>query len=61
MIRRFFHLLFGLCFAWIGVLVWNWDYVTSTEGVGPIIVIGAIPLAFVFVLSYLIGQYIDLF
>ncbi len=61
MIRRLFNLLFGLCGAWVMVLAWNWQLVTDTEGVGPILVIAILPFIAVLIAQYLIGRYIDLF
>lgn len=61
MIRRLFHLLFALCTVWAMILLWNWDFVTATEGVGPILVIGILPFGAVFTCYYIVGQYIDLF
>lgn len=61
MIRRIFHVLYALCFIWIMALVWNWAAIANLEGVGPILVIAAIPVVSVFVLYYILGKFIDLF
>jgi hypothetical protein len=61
LIRRIFHVLFGVCTAWALFLALNWGQSTHLLGVPVVLGLAICPWLIVFAVYYVVGQYRDLF